>query len=111
MLVAILAMTVAAALLSQCFVSPRLGAIGSVGVLAIGVTAFGWAIPVAAVAAAVAVLLGARASRGMWRVSHHTAAVTAAPCDLHAILPIDWERFMRDLADWSATRGGRARRS
>src|SRR3954462_14972625 len=102
MIVAILAMTVSAALLSQCFASPRLGAVGSAGVLAIGVVAFGWQAPVAAVAGAVVVLLGVRASRDLWTVGRHPVA--DAPSDLRAILPIDWERFMFDLAEWSAAR-------
>jgi hypothetical protein len=109
MIIAIPAMTVATALLSQCFVSPQLGAIGSAGVLAIGVTAFGWTVPVVAVATAVAVLLGARAGRDIWGVRHQP--VTGSPRDLHTVLPVDWERFMRDLAEWSAARGGRTRRS
>ena len=111
MLVAILAMTVATALLSQCFVSPGLGAVGAAGVVAIGVVAFGWAAPVADLTVAVAVLLAVRATPEMWSVRHGPAA--NIPCDLHTVLPIDWERFMRDLAEWSATRarGGRTRRS
>jgi hypothetical protein len=111
MLVAILAMTVATALLSQCFASPALGAVGAAGVFAIGVAAFGWAAPVAAFTVAVAVLLAVRATHEVWGVRHEPAA--NVPCDLQTVLPIDWERFMRDLAEWSAARarGGRTRRS
>lgn len=108
MIVAIVAMTVASALLSQCFVSPGLGAIGAAGVVAIGVAAFGWQAPVAVAAGAVAFLLGARAGREVWAVERRTVA--DMPCDLRAALPVDWERFMFDLAEWSAARGKWGRR-
>jgi len=105
--VAIIAMTLATVVGAQCFSSPVLGAAGAAAVLAIGVAAFGWTGPVAAVACAVVALLAARA---LYEHAHPAGRPERRPLgELQAVAPVDWDRFMRDLEQWSTARVRRTR--